>query len=102
MVAAQLPRKFPCSLDPSPTSSSEASGGAGKSADRQLGAFSNRIVGPHPQMQGLALWVVDMHSRMNPWHKVLRQQRHLQSNWGVGRTDNGLRSTLFKPYFVHI
>ena len=60
VVAVQPPRKFPCSLDPSPTSSSDASGGAGNPANRQLGAFSHCIIGPYPQMKMLAPWVLGM------------------------------------------
>ena len=36
-VNAALPRRFPCSLDPSPSSSSGASTGAGGAASRELG-----------------------------------------------------------------
>ena len=39
LIAAQ-PKQFPCSLDPSPTSSSDASAKAGNPASRQLSMLS--------------------------------------------------------------
>ena len=52
-VSAAPPRRFPCSLDPSPSSSSGASTGAGRAASRELGEFPSGMLSMFVLAHGL-------------------------------------------------